>query len=135
MELTEKKAEDWEIEARLNEILKEHFRPEFLNRIDEKIVFHSLTREHIVAIVDIQMNRLAERLSQQKISIKLTDEARNLLAELGYDPAFGARPLKRVIQQHIENALAKKILAGEIQQGDTVKISASGKSFTFEVEK
>ena len=135
MELTEKKAEDWEIEARLNEILKEHFRPEFLNRIDEKIVFHSLTREHIVAIVDIQMNRLAERLSQQKISIKLTDEARNLLAELGYDPAFGARPLKRVIQQNIENALAKKILAGEIQQGDTVKISASGKSFTFEVEK
>ena len=135
MELTEKKAEDWEIEARLNEILKEHFRPEFLNRIDEKIVFHSLTREHIVAIVDIQMNRLAERLSQQKISIKLTDEARDLLAELGYDPAFGARPLKRVIQQNIENALAKKILAGEIQQGDTVKISASGKSFTFEVEK
>lgn len=135
LELTEKRAEDWEIEARLNEILKEHFRPEFLNRIDEKIVFHSLTREHIVAIVDIQMNRLAERLSQQKISIKLTDEARDLLAELGYDPAFGARPLKRVIQQNIENALAKKILAGEIQQGDTVKISASGKSFTFEVEK
>jgi ATP-dependent Clp protease ATP-binding subunit ClpB len=129
------RAEDWEIEAELTEALKQHFRPEFLNRIDETIVFHTLSKENIAAIVGIQVSHLAERLAGRKITLELTPEARSLISELGYDPSFGARPLKRIIQQKLENPLAQKILAGEIHDGDTVTVSAAGKSFTFEVEK
>jgi len=132
-QLAEKQAEEWEIEAQLKDALKQHFRPEFLNRIDETIIFHSLTKEHIAAIVDIQLGHLAERLTGRKIKLTLTGEARELLAELGWDPTFGARPLKRVIQQKVENSLAAKILAGEVNESDSVAVSASGKSFTFDV--
>ena len=132
-QLAEKQAEEWEIEAQLKDALKQHFRPEFLNRIDETIIFHSLTKEHIAAIVDIQLGRLAERLAARKIKLTLTGEARELLAELGWDPTFGARPLKRIIQQKVENSLAAKILAGEVNESDSVAVSASGKSFTFDV--
>ncbi|MCK4624114.1 MAG: hypothetical protein KAV00_02300, partial [Phycisphaerae bacterium] len=134
-ELTAGKAEDWEIEAELTEALKQHFRPEFLNRIDETIVFHTLSKENIAAIVGIQVSHLAERLAGRKITLELTPEARSLVAELGYDPSFGARPLKRIIQQKLENPLAQKILSADIHDGDTVTVSAAGKSFTFEVEK
>ena len=132
-ELAEKQAEDWEIEAQLKDALKQRFRPEFLNRIDETIVFHNLTKQHIAQIVDIQVGYLARRLAERKISLTLTGEARDLLAELGFDPTFGARPLKRVIQQKVENPVAAKILAGDIRDGDAVTVSAAGKSFTFEV--
>jgi len=132
-QLAEKNAEQWEIETRFTEALKAKFRPEFLNRIDETVVFHNLTKENLRAIVDIQARRLADRLAEHKITITLTDKARDLLCELGWDPAFGARPLKRVLQQKIENALAQKILAGDIRDGDNVTVSAKGKSFTFEV--
>ncbi len=133
--LAEKKAEDWEIEAELTDALKQHFRPEFLNRIDETIVFHTLSRENIAAIVGIQVSHLAERLAGRKITLEVTPEAGSLIAELGYDPSFGARPLKRVIQQKLENPLAQKILSAKIHDGDKVTVSATGKSFTFEVEK
>jgi ATP-dependent Clp protease ATP-binding subunit ClpB len=130
-ELTEKKAEDWEVEARLKDALKQQFRPEFLNRIDETVVFHSLTKKDIGGIVAIQVALLAARLADRKIELTLTPAARDLVAELGYDPSFGARPLKRVIQQQIENALAHKILAGEIADGSKVAIDAAGKAFKF----
>ncbi len=133
-ELADNKAEDWEIEAQLTEALKQHFRPEFLNRIDETIIFHTLSKENIAAIVGIQVSHLAKRLAERKITLEVTPEARNLVAELGYDPSFGARPLKRIIQQKLENPLAQKILAGEIHDGDKVTVSATGKSFTFEVD-
>ena len=90
--LAEQKAEEWEIETRLGEALKQHFRPEFLNRIDETIIFHNLTKDHIAAIVDIQVGHLARRLRTQKIGLTLAPPARDLLAELGWDPSFGARP-------------------------------------------
>ncbi|MFB3894477.1 MAG: ATP-dependent chaperone ClpB [Phycisphaerae bacterium] len=130
-ELMEKRAEQWEIDAQIKDALKQHFRPEFLNRIDEVIVFHSLTKEHLAKIVDIQLGLLAKRLADRKITIELSPGAKSLLAELGWDAAFGARPLKRVIQQEIENPLAQKILAGEIADGAHVSVDAAGKGFKF----
>ena len=124
-------AEAWEVEARLKDSLKEHFRPEFLNRIDETVIFHSLSKEDLAAIVDIQVAELARRLADRKITVDVTDAAKSLVAELGYDPSFGARPLKRLVQQKLENALASRILAGEIADGQHVTIDAEGKSFTF----
>ncbi|HUS46829.1 MAG TPA: AAA family ATPase, partial [Phycisphaerae bacterium] len=129
--LGEKKADDWEVEARLKDALRAHFRPEFLNRIDETVIFHSLTKKDLAAIVDIQVRELSDRLAGQKITLEMTDAAKSLVAELGYDPTFGARPLKRVIQQKIDNVLAGKILSGEIRGGVHVVIDAAGKSFTF----
>jgi len=124
-------AEAWEVEARLKDALKEHFRPEFLNRIDETVIFHSLSKEDLAAIVDIQMAELAERLADRKITVEVSEAAKSLVAELGYDPSFGARPLKRLVQQKLENALASRILAGEIADGQHVTIDAEGKTFTF----
>jgi ATP-dependent Clp protease ATP-binding subunit ClpB len=127
--LADKQAEEWEIEAQLKDALKQHFRPEFLNRIDETVIFHSLTKKDIAAIVDIQVRHLAARLAQRNVRLELSPEARDLVAEMGYDAAFGARPLKRVIQQEIENSLARGILAGEIPDGAKVTVTASGKAF------
>jgi ATP-dependent Clp protease ATP-binding subunit ClpB len=100
------------------------FRPEFVNRIDEIVVFEPLTREHIRAIVDIQLGDLRRRLEDRKISLELADEALDLLANEGYDPAFGARPLKRLIQRELQDPLAMKLLSGEIRDGDTVRVGA-----------
>jgi len=131
-ELTERKAEQWEIEVQVADALKQKFRPEFLNRIDETVVFHQLAKADLAAIVDIQMAHLTERLVDRRITTEVTDTAKALLSELGWDPSFGARPLKRLIQQKIENAIARRILAGEIHDGSHVVIDAAGKSFSFE---
>ena len=131
-DLATEKAEDWEIEARLNDALRQQFRPEFLNRIDETVVFGSLTKEDLAGIVDIQVRELSRRLAQRQITVEVTDEAKSLLSELGYDPSFGARPLKRLVQQKIDNALAGKLLTGQIADGAHVTVGASGKTFTFE---
>jgi ATP-dependent Clp protease ATP-binding subunit ClpB len=106
-------------EAVLNE-LRAHFRPEFLNRVDEIIVFHSLSEEDLKAIVDIQMKRLRERLAERHIDLELTDRAKAHLVRVGYDPAYGARPLKRAIQREIENTLGRQILEGKIRDGQKV---------------
>jgi ATP-dependent Clp protease ATP-binding subunit ClpB len=114
-----------EIQRRVRQHLREEgFRPEFINRIDEIIVFHQLTREQMKDIVNIQINRLGPRLAERHITLQLTDAARDLLAEMGYDPQFGARPLKRVIQREVENPIARGILNGTIHDGDTIKIDA-----------
>jgi ATP-dependent Clp protease ATP-binding subunit ClpB len=105
--------------------LKAHFRPEFLNRIDDLIVFHSLTEEQLNQIVEIQLKRLEKRLSQQNLHLELDKSARKLLAKEGYDPQFGARPLKRAIQDRLLDPLALKLLDGEIKPGDNVKVTAS----------
>ncbi len=132
-ELAERDAEAWEIEAQVKDVLKQSFRPEFLNRIDETIVFHSLTLENLAAIVDIQMAEVCDRLAERRITAEITEQAKDLLSEFGWDPSYGARPLKRVIQQKIENGLADRILRGEINDGDHVVIDAGGKSFIFTV--
>ncbi|MBX3358634.1 MAG: hypothetical protein KF745_09420 [Phycisphaeraceae bacterium] len=107
-------------------------RPELLNRIDETVVFHQLQREDLARIVEIQLGRLRRRLADRQMSIALTKEAEQHLAEEGWDPAFGARPLKRTIQQRLENPLASRILAGEFGEGDSITVDYRGKSFIFE---
>ncbi len=112
--------------------LRATFRPEFLNRVDEVIVFRPLTREQIGQIVEIQLGRLRKLLADRKFSLELTPQAREQLAEEGYDPVYGARPLKRVIQQRLQNPLALKLLQGEFKEGDTVLVSVDGgNEFTF----
>ena len=98
------------------EELRHYFRPEFLNRVDEAIVFHSLTEEHLKAIVEIQLDALRSRLKERKLQIELSDEAREYLVRIGYDPKFGARPLKRAIQKAVENPLARLIIQGEVSE-------------------
>jgi len=102
--------------------MRRQFRPEFLNRVDEAIVFHALSLEHLRQIVEIQMDRLRQRLMERHIRIELTEAARRHLVQAGYNPAYGARPLKRVIQKEIENALARLILQGEVRAGQTVVV-------------
>ncbi|MCE8521575.1 ATP-dependent chaperone ClpB [Ruegeria pomeroyi] len=104
--------------------VRAHFRPEFLNRLDETIIFDRLKRADMDGIVSIQMGRLAKRLAQRKIVLELDDAARNWLADAGYDPVYGARPLKRVIQRDLQNPLAEKLLAGEVKDGETIPITA-----------
>ncbi len=121
-----------ELNARLNiETRGAFFRPELLNRIDEVVVFHQLGREQIGRIVEIQLERLRARLAERDIVLELTDAAKALIAEEGWDPAYGARPLKRAIQQRIENPLATKILTGEFNAGDTIIVDGSSRSLTF----
>ena len=112
--------------------LKQLFKPEFLNRIDEIIVFHMLGKDDLRKIVDIQLDYLAERLNTRNIEVEFTDDAREQIMDEGYDPAFGARPLKRTIQQRLENSLAAELLAGEFADGDKIKIDANAHKFTFE---
>ncbi len=125
--------ESGEMSARFDmEMRQPFFRPELLNRIDEVVVFHQLKREQIASIVDIQLERLRGRLAEREMTLELTDEAKQQLAGEGWDPAYGARPLKRAIQQRIENPLASRILAGDLGPGDRVRVDFQGKSFVFE---
>ena len=113
-----------EVREEVMGVVRSHFRPEFLNRVDEIILFHRLKRNQMGAIVDIQMKRLDALLADRKIVLELKDEARTWLAEKGYDPAYGARPLKRVIQKNVQDSLAELILSGAVKDGDHVPISA-----------
>ena len=112
--------------------LREHFRPEFLNRVDEIIVFHALAREHLRQIVDLQLRGLMKRLEDRKIRVELTDSAKDLLIAEGYDPIYGARPLKRTIQREILDPLAMRVLQGDFVEGDVVRIDAQGGQIVFE---
>jgi len=112
-------------EAVLEE-MRHHFRPEFLNRVDEIIVFHALSEEHLKQIVDIQLGRLRARLADRHITLQLTDAARANLVRTGYDPAYGARPLKRAIQKKIETPLGRLLLKGDVRDGQTVAVDADG---------
>jgi len=133
--LSDRAAEQWEVEAAVQSLLKDHFRPEFLNRIDEIILFHSLNKEQLAKIVDVQIEHLRKRLANRSIRLELSDGAKKLLAEEGYDPTYGARPLKRVIQQRIENPVAGKILAGEFGEGDIIKIDVDPAKHDFKVHR
>jgi len=123
---------DIEIEMQVKEELKARFRPEFLNRIDETIIFHQLARDDLVRIADIQVARLQRRLADRDMTLELTNAAKTKLAHDGYDPTYGARPLKRLIQQEIENPLAKHILDGTFGPKDTIVVDVSGESFSFQ---
>jgi len=114
------------------EALRTHFKPEFLNRIDEIIFFHSLGREHLKRIIDIQIAGLMKRLAERKIQVRLTDATKELLVREGYDPAYGARPLKRTIQRRVLDPLALRVLEGDFTEGDSVNIDADGQTLKFE---
>ncbi|MCI5139338.1 MAG: type VI secretion system ATPase TssH, partial [Candidatus Electrothrix sp. AR1] len=111
-----------EMRRQVDELLHRQFRPEFLNRVDEIITFQGLTRDDLLRIVDIQIARMAKRLVDRKLTIELTEAAKLFLVDVGYDPSYGARPLKRAIQRYIEDPLALEILEGRFSEGDTVRI-------------
>jgi len=113
---------DNRLRSDIQDALRKHFRPEFLNRIDEIIIFHALTPEHVIQIVDLQMKEIAERLSEHNVTIELTESARKWLAEQGYDPAFGARPLRRTLQKQVESPLSVKLLRGEFEAGEAIVV-------------
>ena len=106
--------------------MRHHFRPEFLNRVDEIVVFHSLSEEHLKQIVEIQLGRLRQRLADRHITIELTDAAKTHLVTVGYEPAYGARPLKRAIQREIETPLGRLLLKGDVRDGQHVVIDYKG---------
>jgi len=120
-----------QVREAVTQVLREHFKPEFLNRIDDIVIFHRLSRDQIRQIIDVQLERLRAMLHDRNISLVLEDSAKELLAREGYDPQFGARPLKRAIQTLIQNPLAMKLLRGEIQPGQTVIVSAGDGEMKF----
>ena len=118
--------------VRSTEALREFFRPEFLNRVDEVVEFHPLSREQIGEIVELQLRRLRDRLAERGLSLELTDEAKEVVAEAGWDPTYGARPLKRALQRLVENPLAMRLLEGDFGEGDTVRVDARDGELVFE---
>lgn len=123
--------DDTEIRRRVLGALRKEFLPEFLNRVDETIVFHPLTKKEIRQIVDLQLVRMQQRLEDQDLTIEVSDAAKTVLADEGYDPVYGARPLKRVIQQRLQNELANRLLAGDFEEGSRIYVDAQNGDFTF----
>ncbi len=126
--------DDERLKDKLMDVLRHTFRPEFLNRVDETVVFKSLGKDEIARIVDIQLKDLRKRLAERKLQLEVTPEAKAVLAESGYDPVFGARPLKRTIQRMIENPLAVEVLAGRFVEGDTIVVAPDGETLSFRKE-
>ncbi|MPY79488.1 MAG: AAA domain-containing protein, partial [Actinophytocola sp.] len=114
------------MKQKVNEEMKKHFRPEFLNRIDDIIVFHQLTEDQIVEMVDLMTNRVEEQLKNKDMALELTSKAKKLLAKRGFDPVLGARPLRRTIQREIEDQLSEKILFGEVETGQIIIVDVEG---------
>jgi ATP-dependent Clp protease ATP-binding subunit ClpC len=130
---TSDEGKDYEsMKSRLLDEVNRRFNPEFLNRIDEIVVFHSLGKEEMLSIVDILFLQLSERLRERGLNIELNDEARNILVEEGFDPVFGARPLRRAIQRMLEDPLAEEILTEKYDRGDTIQIKKRGDKLVFE---
>jgi len=124
-----------EMERRVNEALRGHFRPEFLNRLDDQIIFHSLRKDELRRIVSLQVERLRKRLTERKLGLSISDNATDWLADAGYDPVYGARPLKRAIQRELETPIAKAILAGRYSDGDDVNVDVQPASGNEEQQK
>ena len=123
-----------EMEDRVKGELRRHFRPEFLNRVDDIIIFHSLDEQQLAQIVEIQLKRLDKRLAQQQLTLEVDPSARQLLARDGYDPRFGARPLKRAIQEKLLDPLSIKLLEGEFKPGQQIRVAAKGEGLEFKLK-
>ena len=134
-EIQDAEGDEQQVRDAVLQELRDHFKPEFLNRIDDIVIFHQLSREQIAEIIDVQLARLRTMLAERNIHLVLDDSARALLAREGYDPHYGARPLKRAIQTLIQNPLAVKLLSGEILPGETVKASADGDQMAFKIDQ
>ena len=122
---------DEEIKKKVEDETKKYFRPEFLNRVDEIVVFSPLTEEQIIRIIDLSMKDIEKRLEERNITLTLTDAARKFIADESYDPAYGARPVKRFLQRNVETELAGELIRGRIKDGDDVKIDSDGEKLTF----
>jgi ATP-dependent Clp protease ATP-binding subunit ClpB len=127
--------DDHEMRAAVMNAVHSQFRPEFINRLDDIVIFHALTRPQLARIVEIQLGRLRALLAARKIELELSPAAEQLLGDAGFDPAFGARPLKRVIQHRVQNPLAEKILAGEIRDGERVVVEVAGEGLVFRTDQ
>jgi ATP-dependent Clp protease ATP-binding subunit ClpC len=123
------------LKEELMDVLRQNFRPEFINRIDEIIVFQSLTKDQLTQITRLLLDRVARRLRAQHIEVEFTDEAVEHLAEIGFDPEFGARPLRRAIQRELENELSRLLLSGALQPDDRVRVGYDGEALTFDVDR
>ena len=135
LELAQEDSQYEQMRKKVLQALRQHFRPEFLNRIDDLIIFHALRREELGRIITIQLRRIENLLSQQKITIKLTRAAQDYLVEVGYDPVYGARPLKRAIQRELENPIATKILEMAFGEGDTILVDCVENQLVFKKEE
>jgi ATP-dependent Clp protease ATP-binding subunit ClpB len=133
-EIQEAEGDEEQVRDAVQQELRANFKPEFLNRIDDIVIFHQLSREQIEKIIDVQLERLRAMLAERNIQLALDDSARQLVAREGYDPNYGARPLKRAIQTLVQNPLAIKLLSGEILPGQTVRASANGDTMDLKVE-
>jgi ATP-dependent Clp protease ATP-binding subunit ClpB len=133
-EIQEAEGDEEQVREAVLQELRASFKPEFLNRIDDIVIFHQLSREQIIKIIDVQLERLRHMLAERSIQLVLDDSARALLAREGYDPNYGARPLKRAIQTLIQNPLAVKLLNGEVLPGQVVKATAVGDKIDLKVE-
>ncbi len=111
--------------------MRSHFRPEFLNRVDETVVFHALTQEDLNSIVDIQLGRFSERLVDKQITLEVSSSAKDLLAKQGFDPVYGARPLKRIIQKAMETPISRLLISGELLEGQMLKVDEKDGELTF----
>ena len=114
--------------------LKKAFRPEFLNRLDEILVFHELSEEHLRSIVDLMVKDLQKRLEERKLRLEITDEAKSWLAKTGFDPTYGARPLRRAVERYVENPLSTRVLKGEFKEGDSVVVDLVDDALTFKAK-
>ncbi|MEK9578721.1 MAG: NDP-hexose 4-ketoreductase, partial [Aquiluna sp.] len=123
-----------QMKSRVNEELKKNFKPEFLNRVDEVIVFPQLTRDELMQIVDLFVKRLQERLDERDLKLMLTTAAKDRLIELGYEPSLGARPLRRTVQREIEDEISERILTGTIQNAQDIKVDFVGGEFVFDAK-
>jgi len=131
----QEKSEQQRLRNAVETALKQTFRPEFLNRIDDIIIFQPLTEEHLKKIVDLLISEVEKRLADRNIKLELDDEAKAWLLKEGYEPVYGARPLRRAIQRYIENPLSNRILQGEIKDGETVLVGVSGDVLSFSTKK
>jgi ATP-dependent Clp protease ATP-binding subunit ClpB len=123
------------VRRQVTEVLRQHFRPEFLNRVDEIIFFHALGKEHMTRIVDIQIRGLLKRLEDRKIHVEMSEAAKANVVTEGYDPMYGARPLKRTLQRRVLDPLAMRVLEGEFREGDRVIVDVEGTGLTFRKEQ
>ncbi|MCK5069782.1 MAG: type VI secretion system ATPase TssH, partial [Desulfocapsa sp.] len=122
------------IATQIEEILHQQFKPEFLNRVDETIIFHSLSKEDMSEIIDIQLERLKKRLQERKITLEIDSNAKEYLVDSGYNPLFGARPLKRAIQRHVEDPLAMEILEGNFPEGSAIEVTVNNGALNFKLK-
>ena len=132
--ILENKGNAGELREELQTELRHHFRPEFLNRVDETLIFHALSKDDILHIVDIQLNHFAKLLNNNEIALHVTDNAKSCLADIGYDPSFGARPLKRTVIKMLETPVSRLIISGQLHAGQTLTIDEKEKEIVFKIE-